>query len=124
MEKIFYLAQIFGGLNTVSIVLLVCSFILLITTLIVWAIGFCECDSDLTNASKKLIKPAVIGIIVGALLNIFVPSKETFLFMVGGKVVDSAIANKPEIKELPENTLNLLNKYIKTATEKLKTKDD
>lgn len=124
MEKIFYLAQILGGLNTVSIVLLVCSFILLITTLIVWAIGFCECDSDLTNASKKLIKPAVIGIIVGALLNIFVPSKETFLFMVGGKVVDSAIANKPEIKELPENTLNLLNKYIKTATEKLKTKDD
>lgn len=124
MEKIFYLAQILGGLNTVSIVLLVCSFILLITTLIVWAIGFCECDSDLTNASKKLIKPAVIGIIVGALLNIFVPSKETFLFMVGGKVVDSAIANKPEIKELPENTLNLLNEYIKTATEKLKTKND
>ena len=124
MEKIFYLAQILGGLNTFSTVLLICSFILLITTLIAWAIGFCECDSDLTNASKKLIKPAVIGIIVGALLNIFVPSKETFLFMVGGKVVDSAISNNPEIKELPENTLNLLNEYIKTATEQLKTKDD
>lgn len=124
MEKIFYLAQILGGLNTVSIVLLVCSFILLITALISWGLASCDYDEDAVKVSKKLMKPAIIGIIIGALLNIFVPSKETFLFMVGGKVVDSTIANKPEIKELPENTLNLLNEYIKTATEQLKTKDD
>lgn len=124
MEKLFYLAQILGGLNTVFKILLVCSFILLFTALISWGIASCDLDEGMEKCSKKLIKPALIGIIVGALLNIFVPSKETFLFMVGGKVVDSAIANKPEIKELPENTLNLLNEYIKTATEQLKTKDD
>ena len=124
MEKIFYLAQILGGLNTVATVLLICSFILLITALISWGIASCDYDEDAVKVSKKLMKPALIGIVVGALLNIFIPSKETFLFMVGGKVVDSAIANKPEIKELPKNTLNLLNEYIKTTTEQLKTKDN
>jgi hypothetical protein len=40
--------------------------------------------------------------------------------MSGGRAIDNAINASPEIKELPENTLMLLNEYIKTATENIK----
>ena len=44
--------------------------------------------------------------------------------MVGGKAVDSIVEKNPEVKELPENTLNLLNEYIKAETEKVKAKNE
>ena len=124
MEKLFYLAQIFGNLHSASIALFIASLIFLGILLIVWGAASCDLDEDTVKISKKMIKPTLICVIVGALLNIFVPSKETFLFMMGGKVVDSAISNNPEIKELPENTLNLLNEYIKSITKDIESKTE
>lgn len=40
--------------------------------------------------------------------------------MMGGKVVDTTIENNPEIKELPGNTINLLNEFIEAETDKIR----
>ena len=44
--------------------------------------------------------------------------------MMGGKVVDLTIDNNPEVKEIPEKTINLLNAWIEEETEELKNKKD
>ena len=40
--------------------------------------------------------------------------------MMGGRVVDQAITENPDIKQIPANTLDLLNEYIKLETEKVR----
>lgn len=57
---------------------------------------------------------------VALLITVFTPTKQTYLFMCGGAAVDSIVEDNPEVKELPGNTLNLLNEYIKLETEKIK----
>ena len=42
--------------------------------------------------------------------------------MVGGSAVDKVVENNPEIKEIPGNTIDLLNEYIKAQTENIKAK--
>lgn len=126
MEKIFYLAQVFGVLNTIGHVFFVVSVVLLV--LLVFAI----CTLDVCNEkqqaenikyAKKAYKIAAIFLALGFLLTCFVPSKETYLFMVGGKVVDSAIEQNPSVKDLPGNTLQLLNEYIVSKTEGIRNKE-
>ena len=75
--------------------------------------------NDEVKKAAKVLKAAIAPLIIGLLLTTSVPSKQTYLFMVGGRVVDSAVDSNPEIKELPANTLNLLNEYIKQKTDDL-----
>jgi hypothetical protein len=53
---------------------------------------------------------------------VFIPEKKTFLFMVGGKAVDTLV-DKTNIEEIPGNTINLLNEYIKAETEGIKQRN-
>lgn len=135
MEKIFYSAQVIGGLHTMfSIILGVCMVAALFVTIgaIVNAADYDDAvDRRRNNAEESLWGYRVfkkwatilwVVVLFSACVKIFVPNKQTFLFMVGGAVVDNAIEHKPEIKELPENTLNLLNEYIKEATENVRLK--
>ena len=123
MEKIFYLAQVLGGLNTLCAVLtgiLSATFIFIAIEIIISKSEGDETPKEMTkmfNAIPLILIISIIGII-------FIPSKQTFLFMIGGKAVDSIVEENPEVKELPENTLNLLNEYIKAETEKVKAKNE
>lgn len=80
-------------------------------------------DEDTSFYKKCTILSAIIAI-VATIIVAFTPSRETYLLMKGGAVVDKAITNNGELKEIPENTLNLLNEYIKTVTGELKTETD
>ena len=119
----FYLAQIFEGLYTLMCVIFgVC----LAAAFIFMMLGCTSAveDKDDEDAKKYFHKMRVWGAtaLIGFLGMIFVPKKQTYLFMVGGRVVDEAVMANPEIKELPSNTLNLLNEYIKIETEKVREK--
>ena len=130
MEKLFYLAQVIGGIHTLfGVILGVGCAIAIIVSIdaIVEADEYdtgpkCEKEEHLIShkVRKKWAYRLWFMVLISALVTIFVPSKRTYLFMVGGQVVDKAIEQKPEVKELPGNTLELLNEYIKTSTENLK----
>ena len=120
MEKIFYLAQIFGGLSILGHIFLILSSIAILFSCL--AISF---DEDwYEEYPKKIFRIITPIFIVSLLLTIFVPSKRTFLLMMGGKAVDSIVEDKPKVKEIPGNTLDLLNEYIKAETEKIKSKNE
>lgn len=123
MERIFYFAQVLDVLNIIIILCLIAFGVLSIgLTIARFAEGWeadCESDKPLIAATKR----CYLLVAIYALLAIFVPTKETFLFMVGGRIVEQTIDNHPQVKEIPGNTLELLNEYIKTATEDLREKN-
>ena len=122
MEKLFYLAQVFDGLHITAIVFLVLA---AITICIAIPYKYIECDPEDDDNSweilTKLIRKAWAVLIVSIIMVIFVPEKKTFLFMIGGKAVDTLVDNT-NIEEIPGNTINLLNEYIKAETENVKSK--
>ena len=123
MEKIFYFAQLFNSLNTLFITLVIISIVTLIFT------GLrCICEPYLNNEEisvvKKITKYIILSLIIGTLGLTFCPTKQTYLFMVGGKVVDKLVENNPQLKEIPGNTIDLLNEYIKLETEKIRNKSE
>lgn len=123
MERIFYLAQVFGGLNTLCVVLVS----LLTTTFIFVVIGVIASKNEGDEIPKevtKMFRTILLIIFISILGVIFIPTKKTFLFMVGSRAVDSIVEENPKVKELPENTINLLNEYIKAETEKVKAKNE
>lgn len=121
MERIFYLAQIFNGLHTLGIVLIV-----VFTFALTVFIPFKYCNFDPEDHEwdtlSKWIKRSWWIVSIACLLVIFVPEKKTFLFMVGGKAVDSLV-DHTDIEEVPGNTINLLNEYIKAETERVKERN-
>lgn len=144
MEKIFYLSQVIGGLHTMfGIILGICLCVALFVTIgtIMAAHEHDNPEEDYSFSTKEArdayAEECLLGykalkkwatilwtvVFISACVKIFVPTKQTFLFMLGGAVVDNAIEHKPEIKELPENTLNLLNEYIKEATKGIQRRE-
>lgn len=121
MEKIFYLAQVFNGLNTLGIVLIV---VFTVALAVFIPVKYCNFDPEdhEWNALTKWIKRSWWIVFIASLLVIFVPEKKTFLFMVGGKAVDSLV-DHTDIEEVPSNTINLLNEYIKAETERVKERN-
>lgn len=119
MEKIFYLAQVFDALRLIGTILLAIS----ATALLILFTAFCD-DTNLQDneEDRNFCKVSFIGLVIGFLVVCFVPSKETYLLMVGGRAVDSAIEQNPSVKELPGNTLQLLNEYIISKTEDVRSK--
>jgi hypothetical protein len=125
MEKIFYLAQVFQGLNVVGTVFLVMSTIA-ICVLIPLKYSTLDPDEDSDTRTWKTITRWIRRswsiLIVSILMVVFIPEKKTFLFMVGGKAVDTLV-DKTNIEEIPGNTINLLNEYIKAETEGIKQRN-
>lgn len=120
----FYLAQILEGLYTLMCVIFGVCLAAAFTFMLFGCMSAVE-DGENTDSTKKYFhKMRIWGAasLIGVLGMIFVPKKQTYLFMVGGRVVDEAVMANPEIKELPSNTLNLLNEYIKIETEKVREK--
>ena len=117
MERLFYLAHVFDSLWTIGLISLIVSMI----AIVVFIIGkCCEYNTDEEDANiTKLIKRCISIIVVSIVVLVFCPNKKTFLFMMGGKAVDELV-DKTNIEELPGNTVELLNEYIKTETEKVK----
>ena len=125
MENIFYFAQIFGALSGICIVLFVIASIALTSSIILYhcsanyKVKYSDYDKEDHISSGKTIKWLIPLTIFFALCLVFIPSKKTYLFMVGGRTIDNIVEKNPDIEELPANTLNLLNEYIKEKTEEL-----
>jgi hypothetical protein len=122
MEKIFYLAQVFNGLNTLGIVFLVV-FTLALVVCIPLKYSQYEPEDAEWNVLSRWIRRSWWVVAIASMLVIFVPEKKTFLFMVGGKAVDELVDNT-NIEEVPSNTINLLNEYIKAETEKVRERNN
>ena len=119
MGNIFYWAQVLEALNILVWVILVGILIVLLIIFLVYAF-----DPPYSEEDKNKIKTWMIRCIktslVLALIITFVPTKRTFLLNTGVHAVERMYNNNEQLQELPENTLNLLNEYIKTITEELK----
>lgn len=122
MEKIFYLAQVFSALHALSIVLIVVSIFVALFLGLWYICDVSDFDSEESSFIKKVGRYIVTSLIIGALMLTFCPTKKTYLFMVGGRVVDELVENNPTIREIPGNTIDLLNEYIKLETEKIRNK--
>lgn len=128
MGNIFYLAQIFDTLSCVSILFFIITAVGLICSIIYYHVSadfrnrYSEYTEEEHINSGKMVRRLIPLIIIFALGIIFIPTKKTYLFMVGGKTIDNVIEKNPDIEELPANTLNLLNEYIKAKTDDLKEK--
>ena len=122
MEKMFYLAELIGSLNTVCTAFAI---IFSLAMVIGW-VGkiISKLSDDYMENDKKffklLSKYATIFGIIFILSAVILPSKKTYLLMMGGKVVDLTIENNPQIKEIPDKTIDLLNAWIEGETKNLK----
>ena len=117
MEQIFYLAQAFGTIHNIGCTIASLSGLVLVVA----TIGiFANDTKDGSELCKKISRRMAAIVSISLLFCAFMPRRETYLLMAGGRVIDMAAADSPEIKELPENTLNLLNEYIKQSTERIR----
>lgn len=131
MEKIFYLAQIFGGLNAIAILGIIISVI----ALLVFTIWFCSAGlyDKKGNAhwgreedykfGVKWIKRCTIALIVFIVTVIFVPSKKTYLFMVGTHALEE-IATNERVQATAGKTLDLLDQYLDKQLSKDKEENE
>lgn len=115
MEKIFYLAQILGAINAISVALIFLSiFSLLCLTIWYFSEGYydpADYEEDDANVCKKWIRKSVILAVVGILVATFTPSKQTYLFMVGGHALEE-IANSEKVQERASKTIDLFDQYL------------
>lgn len=122
MERMFYLAELIGNLDKLCIAIA----ILFSIAMTVGWIGrvISSCCSDYTEDDKKAFKQvskySTIFGIVFILAALILPSKNTYLLMMGGKVVDMTIENNPQLKEIPGKTIDLLNAWIEEETRNIK----
>lgn len=122
MEHIFYLANVFGALSKFFILVFAISFIALIMFIIGACIHEHDCGKDDEDAKlfRKWVKYTSVIVVVSFLGRIFIPDKDTYLLMKGGEIVEEAYKNSSDLQELPKNTAEFLNEYVKTLTKELK----
>lgn len=126
MEKIFYLAQILGTLNDLTAVLLGLA-ILGIVILAIWYFTdglynpstYEQKDADMC---KKWLKRSAVTAILATLILIFVPSKKTYLFMVGGHALEE-IAHNEQVQEKAGKTVSLLEQYLENKVKQSEPKE-
>ena len=122
MERIFYLASVFEAVRVTGILMLVFG---ILGAAIFGISRYTDCDGEDDPDYKRLTKgfrSFITLMLVGVLVTVFVPGKRTYLFMKGGQYVDTLVESNPDAKELPSNTLTLINEYIKVETEAVKSK--
>lgn len=131
MEKIFYLAQIFGGLNAIAILGIIISVI----TILVFTIWFSSAGLYDKEANAhwgreedykfgvKWIKRCTIALTVFIVTAIFVPSKKTYLFMVGTHALEE-IATNERVQATAGKTLDLLDQYLDKMLNEKKGEDE
>ncbi len=122
----FYLAELIGSLNEA------CTMLAILFSMAM-AIGWVgrvisTIGEDYTEGDKKAFKQvskySTIFEIIFILAALILPSKETYLLMMGGRVVDLTIEDNPQIKEIPEKTIDLLNAWIEEETKNIKEENE
>lgn len=126
MEKIFYLAQILGTLNDLTAVFLG----LAILAIIIFAIWYFSeglynpgtYEEKEAKMCKKWLKRSVIVTLIATLILILVPSKKTYLFMVGGHALEE-IAHNEQVQEKAGKTVELLEQYLENKVKQSEPKE-
>lgn len=121
----FYLAELIGNFKSVCTAFAI---VFSLASIVGW-IGraiTCAVPSEYDETDRKIFKLlsryATIFGVVFIMSAVVLPSKKTYLLMMGGRIVDLTIDNNPEIKHIPEKTIDLLNAWIEEETEELKNK--
>ena len=120
MEKIFYIAQLLGAVNDLAIVGLVIALIVFLC-LLVWYFADQLYDPSENyetdaNVCKKWIKRTIAATVISCLVLVFVPSKKTYLFMVGGNALEE-LAKNEKVQQRAGKTIDLLEKYLETKVD-------
>lgn len=124
MEKIFYIAQLLGALNTFVTVIYVFAIVAIILLGMVYFGGeLYDPDNDENGAlvCKKWLKNSAIITIVAVLIAIFVPDKQTYLFMVGGRAMEE-ISNSEKVQDRASKTIDLLDQYLERKVKEIDNK--
>ena len=121
MEKVFYWANALDGARVISTILFSIALIVLAIWIGFWFAEISEYGSKDEDA-KLYQNRALWTLGLAALLSlgvIFIPDKQTYLLMKGSKAVEEMYKNNETLQELPQNTVNLINEYVKTLTKEL-----
>lgn len=116
MDKIFYLAQVFNSINVIAIVVVIVSIVCLGSIAFYWIIDT-YMDEDEVENCKKAMRIFSILAVVSSLIVTFVPSRETYLLMKGGKAIE-AIASNEKVQETAGKTLDFINSWLDEHTNK------
>jgi len=121
MDKVFYWANVFNGLETALIVFIV----LFAVILAVW-MGFFLSEATNYSPDEELLDKYKRGVLwISAVLVflglgiVFIPDRQTYLLMKGSQAVEEMYKNNKTLQEIPENTVTLINEYVKTLTKEL-----
>lgn len=122
MEKVFYFAEVLDSIKFVSTLIGV---VIGIIALIVIILSCCtDFDEDERIVINKAIKLTVPIATIFTIVAIVCPTKKTYIYMNVGKYVDETAITNPEVKELPENAILLLNEYVKRELKEIKEEDN
>ena len=112
MNELYWIT-VLGNLSIASLVILIIS-------ILAWvALGICFLealtefgkDNDLMNVTKSVAKKIWIPTVVSLLLTIFIPTSRELLMIYGiGGVIDYVQEN-PDVKQLPDKYIKILNKW-------------
>ena len=121
MEKVFYWANALDGARVIFVTLFIISLVALAIWIGFWIAETTEYGSK--DEDAKLYQKRVLWIFgLSVLLSlgiIFIPDKQTYLLMKGSKAVEEMYKNNETLQKLPQNTVNLINEYVKTLTKEL-----
>ena len=125
MSRIFYLGQIFNGIDILTAVMFFLGIIAFACFAIWYAVasseGYEKGDSEI-EVPKKAIKWSIVAIVVGIVVNTLVPNRTTWYLMKGGDAVEK-VATSKEVSETAEKTLKLVNQYLDTKLNKNKEEE-
>ena len=121
MEKIFYLANVFEGINLLATILMIVGCIVCVVFGIMYISARInnEVTKDDDKYMKALMKPTLIITVISILCVVFVPGRKTYLLMSAGKIVDKVAANDPKVRDIPKNTIELLGSFLQSELQKL-----
>lgn len=125
MSRIFYLGQIFNGIDILTAVIFFLGIIAFVCFAIWYVVasyeGYEKGDSEI-EFPKKAIKWSLIAIVVGIVVNTLVPNRTTWYLMKGGDAIES-VAKSEKVSETAEKTLKLVNQYLDTKLNKDKEEE-
>ena len=121
MEKVFYFAEVFDSIKFVST--LVGTAMGIVALIVVTFSLCCDLDKDERIVINKAKKLSVSIAVIFTTIAIICPSKKTYIYMNVGKYVDETTVTNPEVKELPDNAILLLNEYVKRELKEIKEEE-
>lgn len=126
MDKVFYWASVFDGLETA-----LTAFIILFSVILAVWIGFFlseatdySPDEEVLGNYKRGVFWTSVVLMFLCLGIVFIPDRQTYLLMKGSQAVEEMYKSNKTLQEIPENTVTLINEYVKTLTKELQESTD